>query len=220
MKLVGFLSWYDEEPQRLQKCIEDMCTLGVEDVVAVDGPYDLFPHGGKVESSAVEVLAIEQACWERDMGCLIYQPRAPWKDNEVGKRTVMMEMALALCDEGDWLLGWDADYHLMSGLDLRTCELPDRGVADVHFTDSPHPEGGSFYPVRLLIKARESIRYAGNHHTYLFPDGTTTQVIPRQGDWVWQTQVYVQHLPEARVQGRREKQVAYYEQRDSTGAES
>ncbi len=222
------MSFFEEDSRRLRCCVEDIAALGATHLVVVDGAYALFPEALR-SSSMIEHDAIEDEAYKHGLGYLAYTPEDVWVGNEVEKRQVMLQLAQAITTEDDFLMPWDADFILDEKVDLRGF-LEDNGdnydFADVQLTDSSEDNG--WYWVRLLLRARRDLRFGTNHYTYLYgdglnykwPDGTdrlSTVVGPRGVDLDigLKTSVRVWHRPNDRQPGRREKQVDYYQKRDS-----
>ena len=220
MKLVCCLCCYDEDPLRLGSCVHDAADLGCTDIVAVDGPYALYPDETPY-SSIDQYDAIQASARTLGLGCLTYQPAQVWGGNEIEKRQAMLDLTLAITTQNDWWILWDADFHLESeSVDLKL--LLERYMhsgaqlsrwGDVELTDCPEGDVG-WYPVRLLYRAIPGMCLHTNHYTYHYPDGESTRMNNPQGedlDRGLKLQVRIRHLPEVRQPGRRAKQVAYYE---------
>lgn len=126
MRIVGILSWYDESPSWLSTAVSGFARL-CDEIVAVDGAYALYPQA-RGRSHPNQVEAIQQAAEAQGRGCLVYQPSDVWRENEVGKRNKCLDLAGTL--EPDWVLIFDADYHVLHmnpeaiRYELATTELP------------------------------------------------------------------------------------------------
>jgi hypothetical protein len=112
MKLVGLLSFYDEPVPTLLACIASLAEHGVDELVAVDGAYGLYP-GGRARSHPDQHAAIVLACRELGMSCTLHAPRTVWRGNEVEKRTFMFSLAWATARDGDWFWVMDADQVVL-----------------------------------------------------------------------------------------------------------
>lgn len=110
MKIVGLLIWYDEQPSMLATAAAGLAKVA-DEVVAVDGAYSLFPSA-TVRSHPNQAEAILRACETEDVGVTIHRPRQLFFGNEIEKRNLSLKLAAPFCEQGDWLLVWDADYHL------------------------------------------------------------------------------------------------------------
>jgi hypothetical protein len=212
------LAWFEEDRAALFGCVEDLARLGVTHLVAVDGRYALFPHD-RANSQPDQLRAIESVCAIRDIGLVSYTPVRPWLGNEPAKRDFMMQLALNLCEsEYDYVFPWDADFHLYSpnGIDMKSW-LFEHGCPD--FADLEISEtavDGSWYGIRQFIRARCGIHFTTNHYTYHFDDGGGDIVVHTKGNAIKapMSPVRVLHKQEERQDGRRQKQVDYYHQRD------
>lgn len=111
VRLIGVLVWYDESPHWLATSVAGAARV-CDAIVAVDGAFALYP-GGRPRSHPQQVEAITQTAEAMGVGCLVYQPQEVWWGNEVEKRSKSLALAGALAEEGDWLLAFDADYHLL-----------------------------------------------------------------------------------------------------------
>jgi hypothetical protein len=220
MRIVAMISHYDEDVSRLIKCIGYVADLGATHVVMVDGAYALYPDGRRTTGAYVSSFASEEA-EVRGLGFLAYTPRDVFAGNEAEKRQVMLDLALSITTDDDFLLPWDADFALYKGQDLTQMlrEHPGRW-ADVALTDSPTDAG--WYWVRLLLRSVRGMHFKKDHYTYHYPDGDHTVVGPRGADLArgLKLPVWVRHSPDRPDQpGRRDKQKEYYKIRDSTGIE-
>jgi hypothetical protein len=219
MRIVAMISHYEENIVRLVDCISYVADLGATHVVMADGAYALFPDGRP--SSVTDIYALQMAAYERGLGSIFYEPREVFAGNEVQKRQEMLDLALAITDDDDWVMPWDADFALYKSQDIAPFlrGYPGRW-ADVALTDSPKDAG--WYWVRLLLRAVRGMHFTTNHYTYHYPDGDHTVVGPRGADLArgLKLPVWVRHSPERPDQpGRRDQQKLYYKSRDSLGVE-
>lgn len=225
MRLIGLVAFFDEDARDLVRCVDDLARLGVTDLCAVDGAYSLFPDAEAASYNAPEVM---HRLWliarQHDMGLTIHTPSAPFAGNEVEKRQLMLDLALARTGSDDFMIPWDADFHLEDGArdlrpDLEVLTLSGARWADVEINDSTHLTLG-WYTLRLLWRAMPGMRFVRNHFTTRYPDGVETIVQPKQHDAPGhQLGVRIRHAPNDRAPGRRERQVKYYENRERLGAE-
>ncbi len=112
MRVVGLLSWYDEEPGWLAECVAAAARL-CDHLIAVDGPYALFPGSTRRPFSPSEQAdVIARTCAGAGIGATIHAPRQPWWGGEVDKRDHMFRLAATMTTERDWLLRIDADEIL------------------------------------------------------------------------------------------------------------
>lgn len=126
MKIVGLLSWYDESASWLSAAVNGFARL-CDTIIAVDGAYMLYPSGRNV-SHPDQAEAITLACEAQETGLILHRPETVWFGNEVEKRNHTLKLASTICDEGDWLCVFDADYHIMR-------LLPDQVRAELEQTD-------------------------------------------------------------------------------------
>lgn len=108
MKIVAALCWYAEPVEFLDRCIRSLDGVA-DEVVAVDGPWKLFPST-TVWSTPAESDAIHLAA--EAIGVSARFPRPPrfsgW-DSQVEKRDWMMRYA---GKRGDWILVIDGDEYV------------------------------------------------------------------------------------------------------------
>lgn len=217
MRIIGLLSWYDEDPGMLSELVAGMARAGVDHVVAVDGAYALFPRG-KGGSHTEQAAAVFYTARGAGMGVTIHVPRTPWARNECQKRSFMFAAGHLTADPGtDWLWVCDADEVIEESGDVRyELAQTDLDVAEVLLE-----EDGGHMPIRKLFRAQEhGIRVQGTHSTYLgdsdvplwAPDGPQ-QAAEQLFD------VRVRHRPNARSVDRELAQDTYYRVRDDVGAE-
>lgn len=107
--LVGVLSWFDEQPSMLSVAVTGLAQI-VDHVVAVDGAYALFPQP-RARSHPDQAETIMRTCEAASVGCTIVRPSDIWHGNEIEKRQFAADTCRPL--KPDWLVVWDADYHLL-----------------------------------------------------------------------------------------------------------
>lgn len=219
MKLIGLMSWFDEDPLALLQSVNDLAAIGVTDLIAVGGRYENFPEQPVLRSRMSEVDAILARCSYHKIGLTLDLPHGPWVGDEVAKRQRMLDLADAVSD-GDitWLCIWDADYRLFWS-DTPTPprdRLADPGVRslNVHFTDDPSESPSHWYPMKMFMRWERGLHMADNHHTYVYADGQELQILPRGEDAGPFYPIRVQHLKYRRKQNRLDAQAAYYVIRD------
>lgn len=223
-EIVAMLNFFDEDPSWVLNAIDTAASSGATMIVAVDGAYSRFPQG-RARSQVRTTEAVRAICETRQLGLLLYQPREVWKGDEVAKRKVMLELALAITKPRDWLMILDADYRWQSDIDLRLkLEETIYDIAQVDFTDVTNADGTPVWqPANLLMRARRGLHMKQNHYTYYLPYGAGGfDVLDRSNRpnvCYLRNDVRVRHLVHQRDPQRRAQQVAYYERRDREGTE-
>lgn len=217
------LNFYNEDPDLLEMSVQRAFDVGVDLLVAGDGPYALYPN--KKPISPKECYeAIRRASQDR----VVFVAPTTWAGNEVEKRNAILDTTLQFVEPGDWLLVFDSDHlwacsgSLKAALVTTGCDF-----AEVSFADGRHPDGSpAWYEARLLNRAVPGMRYEGAHWRILLPDGTTSPTLRagaaetdgpcldlRAMASVWHA---VNELPPE----RRARQKVYYDGRDGRRVES
>lgn len=229
MRIVGLLSWFDEDPAFLKRAIASHADAGLLDaVVAVDGRYALYGRGGPATSTPDEYATIAHACHERGLDLALVSRETPW-DGEVHKRRALFQHGLAMAEVGrDWFWVIDGDNELiehpeadevrarLASTPLHACELilsePGKKWQDVR------------RPMRQLFRALPGFSPYGRHWHYV------AQV---DGEWayLWGPkeralvpalelhEIVVRHHHMDREQERRNRAYSYYAERDSRQVE-
>lgn len=138
--IYGVLVWFDEPVHELRATIASVAGF-VDTLVALDGAYSTFPHGGQPVSPAEQHEAIEAACREHGIG--LYMPAGREWSSQVEKRST----GFAICEElgemwHDLIFVIDADeriVHLDDAAVLAAMQSADVGTVDVETFD---PTGG------------------------------------------------------------------------------
>ena len=230
MNIIAMMSFFDEPDILIKRSVRGLARLGVTKIVACDGAYALLP-GGQPRSSEHTIEVLKQACVDRRIMLHLHQPDFVWEGNEVEKRQKMLDLALIWSYDGDWLAIWDCDYSLLMTpirsdvLGSLATAKKDQDVATVAFTENPRAvHYRDFYPMGMFLRAQQGIKMDGNHHTYLLPDGRRTQVlrrpVPNEAEALHMPGVRILHDVHQRDSDRRERQGAYYAERDRLGVES
>lgn len=162
MKLVAALAWYWESPEFLTRCVQSLAGA-VDHLVALDGPWEGFPHELPCSNPA-EYAAIIETANEVDLGLTISKPGSArvWP-SQVAKRDALMKIAGEL---GDWIFVIDGDEWVA---DPHTAEtrlmLEETGlhVASVAFRNVT---GGNQAPSRIRRVYRPPVTVERNHHGY------------------------------------------------------
>lgn len=220
MKLVALLSWFDEQPKWLREMVESLPRLGVDHLVALDGPYAQWPAAGAhPRSSHLEHSVLRRSCENVGIGLTIEAPRTqPW-DTEMQKRTYLFQLGDKL--QADWFLVIDADSVVLhTGCDIKdTLANLDVDVAVSQFVE-PRPDGShKQFELRNFFRAIPGIKVGPNHYTYTTPDGRRlwgrhpcepSQDIP----------VLLEHRSFLRPQQRFQASRTYYRVRDESAIEA
>jgi hypothetical protein len=213
------LSWFDEPPDDLVRCVASLPRAGIDHVVAVDGPYEDFPHR-LVSSPPGQQAAIRAAAYSAGIGLTLHVPRVAWAGNEIAKRTFMHRLALAVTGALD---DTGPIWHLVIDADEVIDQAPPDLTARAHWAGARVAEvlcrehGGGEGLRRRLFRALP-LHLAERHCNYVGDDGALLSwpespdeevpapAIPefviahRQGirreERLAQKDLYYQHLPE------------------------
>ncbi|MBO0676793.1 hypothetical protein JRC04_04875 [Mycolicibacterium sp. S2-37] len=175
MKVIGLLSWYDEDREWLADCVTSLAGF-CDHLVAVDGAYAAFP-GGKRASHSLQAGTISRAAADIGLNCTIHTPSEVWDGpwgGEVAKRNFMFQLAKSVTEThtGDWFFRIDADEritHCPSYVRdiLQDIEEP---VAEVLLWEDYPPQvahyvgqGVSQTPLRALFRNVPYLRIEGAH---------------------------------------------------------
>ncbi|SMF86107.1 hypothetical protein [Streptomyces sp. Amel2xC10] len=181
MRVIGLLSWYEEPAPWLAECVAGLARF-CDHLIAVDGPYALFPGATRKPASGSEQAdTIARAAAGAGIGCTIHVPRAPWWGNEVAKRDWMFRSAMTMAQPGvDWLLRVDADeVFTQVPPDTRSILAEtDLDVAEVTLWERGDGQDSQF-PLRVLFRALPGIRIQQAHYVVTAPglDGGTRVLV-------------------------------------------
>lgn len=225
MRLIALLCWYDEPAWCLAELVASLARSDVDEIVAVDGAYALFP-GGRPRSRSDQSHAIMAAARGAGMGVTLHSPRDLWLGNEVEKRSFLFAAGHLVGGPNDWFWVVDADEVVTEAVGLRAAleRTPhDAGevVLDQITADGPQCQ----LLMRMLFRYQATgIRCDGNHYTYMTGDGRM----------LWQGNigthpllepaeplhfVRVAHQQTGRSHERERARESYYRARKETGAE-
>lgn len=150
MKVVGLLSWWDEDPEWLAGSVRSALRV-CDDVIALDGAYEGFPGGGAISHS-------DQYNAIYAVGGRPVTPLGLWA-TQMEKRTKLFEFGR---DAGaDWFLVFDADDLVV--------HAPGDFRARLERTREPvgvFTYGGERYH-RGLFRSITNLRVEDTHHHYL-----------------------------------------------------
>jgi len=217
MKIIGILSWYDEQPAWLSGVIASLSKVGITHLVAVDGAYGLYPNGRGYSGPGQHQVVME-TCQGLQMGCLIYTPPEPWFGNEVEKRNYAFQLAETIAEPNeDWYFLVDADHFVSTAIGhTKVLEQTECDVAEVRFFEryGGIDSGGM---LRCVFRAIPGLRFDTNHFTYRLPDGRNLHnpTEPCAGLHM----IEVEHRTMNRDRWRKESQQSYYTRRDELRVE-
>lgn len=107
MKIVGALPWYDEQPSWLDRCVRSLAGV-VDELVAIDGRWDLYDDAAPILSHFEQEIAISKAAHAVGIESEVWKPARVWP-SQVAKRAELMR----ICSEkGDWIFVIDADEYV------------------------------------------------------------------------------------------------------------
>lgn len=172
LRIIGLLSWYDEDPQLLKECVAGAAML-CDYIVAVDGAYAHFPGADeKPYSDEEQHDAIVQTAKAYGKGVTTWRRVKPW-ESEVQKRNAILTQIAGIAEPrpGDWLLRFDADEVLtQTGYGTRDLlENTPHDVAEVILWDSRY---GGGTPLRALYRNVPGLRIEQAHYLVKAYDNT------------------------------------------------
>lgn len=224
MKVVGLLCWYEEPASWLAECVASAAKL-CDHLIAVDGPYALFPGSTQRPASGSEQAdTIARTAAGAGIGCTIHVPRQPWWGGEVAKRDFMFRLASPLTDARDWLLRIDADEVLTDvPADTRKqLDATDLDVAEVTIWDR---QDGSQHPFRCLFRALPGLAIEQAHYVVTAPGtagrrvlvGNSAVHVPEPAQALWD--VRLEHRTRQRSPERQQMKRQYYAKVADLGTE-
>ncbi|MBY8342010.1 hypothetical protein LXH13_06165 [Streptomyces spinosirectus] len=217
MRVIGLLSWYEESPAWLAQCVASAAKI-CDHLIAVDGPYALFPGATrKAASGSEQADIIAHTAAGAGMGCTIHTPRQPWWGNEVDKRDFMFRLGMTFAEAGrDWFLRIDADETLVDvPADVRK-QLADTDldVAEVRLCE--RGERDTQTPLRVLFRALPGIGIQQAHYVVTAPGENRVKVLagnqtvhrlePAEALW----DVRLEHQTKQRTAERKALKAEYY----------
>lgn len=225
--LHGLVSFYDEPPDNIARCLVGLHRARVDRVVALDGAYALYPNGAATSPSSQHAAWIMGA---RELGiaCTLHVPARVWERNEAQKRTALFAYALAGAQPGDWFVVVDGDEFITRVPDdledrLRATQLD---VAEIQAVDAvalrlQRQDLPERFPVRKLFRA-QPITVGPAHCMYRAGDGRLLWGMTREQQpepTLGLTDMVVEHHPDARPIERLTSKMAYYRARDEARIE-
>lgn len=220
MRIIGLLSWYEEPASWLAECVASVAKL-CDHLIAVDGPYALFPGATRKPASGTEQAeTILHTAAGAGIGCTVHAPGQPWWGNEVGKRDFMFRLGMTMAEPGvDWFLRIDADEALTQvPSDTRALlAATSQDVAEVTMWERDDITTCQF-PIRVLFRALAGIGIQQAHYVVTAPGETGTRVLcgndtkhhaePAEALW----DVRIEHRTRQRSRLRRAAKDEYYAQ--------
>lgn len=220
MRVVGLLSWFDEDPQMLYDAVKSHAQV-CDMIVALDGRYRLFDHP-QTRSGEAEYVAIREACRDTGMGLVLREPDGPWDGpwgGEVAKRAHLFDLAMQVTDDSDWLWVFDGDVVLEHATDDWREQLAatDRLVAEVELDD----DGRRRVNHATVFKALRGLTVTEHHWHYHVPGGPVlwdyeALAVPRLD---LSELVLIRHRDSEREALRKKRRAGYYRLRDRKGVE-
>ena len=220
MRIIGLLSWYEEPAPWLAECVASAARL-CDHLVAVDGPYALYPGAVRKPASGTEQAeTIAHTAAGAGMGCTVHTPRQPWWGNEVEKRDFMFRLGSLVADgPEDWFLRIDAD-EVLTGVPADTRALlaaTSRDVAEVTMWERGDGQDSQF-PIRVLFRALPGIGVQQAHYVVTAPGPEGTRVLcgndtvhrAEEAEALWD--VRMEHRTQYRSAMRKAQKDVYYGQ--------
>lgn len=162
VRVVALLSFYDETPESLHRCVTSL--RGLDGLAALDGAHHPYPDP-QPRSRAECWDAITTAAHGTVPALSLQHPPAPWP-SEVAKRTRLLDQGWGM--RPDWYLVIDADEQMTHQGDWRPpLEDPAAWAAKVLHG---HP-AGHHQPHTRLHRAVRGTRVVGHHARYVTPTG-------------------------------------------------
>jgi hypothetical protein len=232
MRLIGLLSFYDEEPSWLSAAITSYARIGLNHVVVADGAYALLPTG-QPRSTTDQHVAIIEACNALGLGLTLHTPQTVWFGNEVEKRAFLFALGNTVAEDDDWFVVIDADEIVTHPVVVRddltktdkdalALTLWEKRVENEHTArlarEYYFPKVSQF-PIPKFFRASTRPTVTGNHFTYVSEDGREL--------WGYNAEPHdhiaalrVHHRKTMRDSERRAVQKAYYKRRDDLAIEA
>lgn len=226
-KIVGLLSWYDENPSWLAAYVGAMATFGCSHIIACDGPYLLYPGALEAPRSDIDqVEALTRAAQAVGSGLTLYQPTQPWLGGEVEKRDFMFGLGERMVTSDDWYFLVDADEVVRApSWDRRELETTDRDVGEVQLFEKFGGLEPSQHPLRRLFRALPDMHIEIAHYILTAEKDDRRVYLSGAAHFdleptLYLRDVYLDHHNRHRNPLRYQKGLAYYEMRDAHGIES
>jgi hypothetical protein len=117
MNLVAIMSYWDEKPSWLAAAVSSLAKAEVDHLVAVDGPYILYPDSlRRWQSNLEQTEAIVAAAHGIGIGLTLHLPMSAWFGNEIQKRNFLFDLGRCAVPmtEKDWFI-IDSDEEVEHG---------------------------------------------------------------------------------------------------------
>lgn len=228
MRIIGLLSWYQEDPAWLAECVASAARL-CDHLIAVDGAYAEFPGSlAKPASGPEQSEIINRTAAGAGIGCTIHAPRQPWWGGEVAKRDFMFRLASTFAGPDDWYFVIDADEVLTTVPSDTKRRLADseHNVAELilweresqaRVAEIVDTQADYLNPDRRLFRALPDLGVQQAHYVYTATvDGRTAvlrgnQSIQRLEPAEDLSDLRMEHRTHQRTQARKRLKREYYE---------
>lgn len=176
MKVIGLLSWYEEDPSLLTECVNAAAQV-CDHLIAVDGAYALYPNATHQPYSDYEQYrAIHHAARAAGIGATTYSQPTPWRGRwggEVAKRDFMFRVGMQIARPNkDWFFRVDADeivtqvpVDLPERLESTQCDV----ASVMMWTKGQNYQPDAQYDFRCLYRAIPGIQVTRAHYIVAAP---------------------------------------------------
>lgn len=233
MRVIGLLSWYDENPSWLAECVASAAKL-CDHLIAVDGPYALFPDSMiKPLSGPEQAETILRTAHGAGIGCTVHAPAQPWWGDQVEKRDFTFRLGETVADDGDWYLIIDGDEVLTkvpadtrakledTACDVAEVMLWERNVHD-RINELVDASPDYRHPLRRLYRALPDMHVTQAHYVITAGDKVLSgaEHLHKLEPAEWLTDVVLEHRPHQRPWYRQDQKRRYYDARERSSAET
>jgi hypothetical protein len=221
--IAALVNYYDEGADLMIHMVHQLALLNVDTIVAVEGPYALYPNQKRIYSYDEELKGLADAAGNYNIKLEQFS-RARWFGNEVQKRQAALTAGIQA--GADWFLIWDADFVVdleQSGdVDLQQyANWWPKDFGDCMIYDSRGTN--SAWRNRPFLRNKPGMHYTTNHHSIMYPGPivistgmvSTRHTVPATnhelGDLL---PITIRHDRGLRSELRCDRQQAYYDERD------
>jgi hypothetical protein len=216
MRIIGLLSWYDEDVVWLRELVTSLPLIGCRHLAALDGSYALLGARRHLSPTEQPVALLEAGEAAQTAVTVGAGPR-PW-DSEMEKRTTLFRLAEEAYEPepGDWYFVIDADEVVRSRCNVAARLSETTAYAAKVTLWWSKGSGRGLQRSRRFFRAEPGLAVEGNHYTYVLPDGRRVWGNELEGPLLpsIQTAVNLEHRTVDRADRRKAKQLAYYRERD------